>query len=421
MSAKPLPYGLHLVETDDVLAVREVLHDGFVRSGRLAEAEADDILSILSGELLAQGPEVKRFEQAFAAKVRSEAAVACSSGTAALHLALKALDVGPGDVCVAPAITFLSTATAAIFCGAEVVFADVDPDTGLMTSATLREACERAGGPVKAALPVHLGGRLCDMAALSQTAQSLGLVLVEDCCHALGSEHHINGLAGENRFAEASVFSFHPVKTIACGEGGMVTTNSPVLAARIDRLRNHGVTRQPELLTDAELSLDQAGGPNPWSYEQLELGFNYRMTEIEAALGRSQLGKLDRFADRRRQLSAAYDRLLEPLSPWIRPIRAAADETVSPHLYPVHLHLAASGLDRAGLMRALLGKGIGTQVHYIPVYRQPYFVGRYGAQRLPGAEAYYSSTLSLPLFPAMADEDVQRVVLELALALGAKL
>jgi dTDP-4-amino-4,6-dideoxygalactose transaminase len=417
MQAKALPYGLHLVETDDIQAVSGVLHEGFVKPGRLDQAEANEILNILGGELLAQGPQVKRFEQAFAAAVRAEAAVACSSGTAALHLALKALDVGAGDVCVVPAITFLSTATAARFCDAEVVFADVDPVSGLMTPDTLREACARAGRPVKAALPVHLGGRLCDMASLAGAAEELGVTLVEDACHALGSAHAANGRAGEGRYSKASVFSFHPVKTIACGEGGMVVTNDPAYAARVDRLRNHGVTRASELLVDDALSRDADGLPNPWSYEQLELGFNYRMTEIEAALGRSQLSKLERFVERRLALSHIYDTLLKPLWPWIRPINAGADERPSLHLYAVHLDLKSTGMTRAQLMRALMAKGVGTQVHYIPVYRQPYFVARYGDQRLPGAEAYYGGVLSLPLFPAMADEDAQRVVLELTLAL----
>jgi dTDP-4-amino-4,6-dideoxygalactose transaminase len=417
MQAKPLPYGLHLVERDDLDAVRTVLHDQFVRTGRLEPREADEALAILGGDLLAQGPQVARFEADFAAVVGAKAAVACSSGTAALHLALAALDVGPGDTCIVPAITFLSTATAARFCGAEVVFADVDAHSGLMTAQTLTEAAARAGGPVKAALPVHLGGRLCDMAALAQAAERIGAALVEDACHALGSRHAAHGRAGESRYSKASVFSFHPVKTIACGEGGMVTTNDEAMAARINRLRNHGVTRQSELLTDAGLSLDAGGQANPWSYEQLELGFNYRMTEIEAALGRSQLGKLDRFAERRRDLAAIYDRLLEPLAPWIKPVHPGAEETASPHLYAVHLTLDSLGLNRAALMNRLIARGVGTQVHYIPVYRQPYFVARYGHQRLTGAEAYYADILSLPLFPAMADEDVQRVVLEMGLAL----
>jgi dTDP-4-amino-4,6-dideoxygalactose transaminase len=275
----------------------------------------------------------------------------------------------------------------------------------------LAEALARAGRPVKAALPVHLGGRMCHMAALAQVAAAHGAALVEDGCHALGSTGP-GGRVGDGRHSAACAFSFHPVKTIACGEGGAVTLNDPAKAARISRLRNHGVTRDPALLTDPELSLDKTGAPNawspnPWSYEQLELGFNYRMTEIEAALGLSQLGKLDRFVQRRRALADLYDALLAPLAPHLRPVARGGGESL--HLYGVLIDFPALGLDRAQLMRALAAQGIGTQVHYIPVYRQPYFVARYGEQRLAGAEAYYARALSLPLFPAMGEDDVRRV------------
>jgi UDP-4-amino-4,6-dideoxy-N-acetyl-beta-L-altrosamine transaminase len=389
-----LPYGRHLIEPDDVAAVVEVL----------------------TGGQLAQGPRVAAFEAMLAAKVGAGAAVACSSGTAALHLALAALDVGPGDLCIVPAMTFLSTATAARFCGAEVIFADVDPVSGLMTPATLRDAAARAPGPVKVALPVHLGGRMCDMAALADTAADVGMMLVEDAAHALGSLR-AGQAAGGCAHSTAAAFSFHPVKTIACGEGGMVTTRDPALAARIARLRNHGVTHDEALMVDAALSLGPDGRRHPWSYEQLELGFNYRMTDVEAALGLSQLGKLDRFVARRAALAALYDSLLRPMHA-IRPVPIAPDESPSLHLYAVHLDLTGAGLTRDAVMRDLAERGVGTQVHYIPIYRQPYFASRHGgALRLAGAEAYYADILALPLFPAMQEEDVHRVVEALSAAL----
>jgi UDP-4-amino-4,6-dideoxy-N-acetyl-beta-L-altrosamine transaminase len=381
-----LPYGRHLIEPDDVAAVVEVL----------------------TGAQLAQGPKVAAFEAALAVRVGAGHAVAASSGTAALHLALKALEIGPGDICIVPAITFLSTATAARMCGADVVFADVDPVSGLMTADSLREAAARASGPVKVALPVHLGGRMCDMAALGEVAVELGFKLVEDACHALGSQRG-GERAGDCRHSAAACFSFHPVKTIAAGEGGMVTTNDPALAERMKRLRNHGVTHDPALMVDPELSLDADGARHPWSYEQLELGFNYRMTDLEAALGLSQLGKLDRFIDRRAGLAALYDMLLEPLSGRLQPVQAARGESPSLHLYAVHIDCEGLDFGRDDLMRDLHSRGIGTQVHYIPVYRQPYFTGLYGPMRLPGAEAYYAGVLALPLFPAMTDQDVERV------------
>jgi UDP-4-amino-4,6-dideoxy-N-acetyl-beta-L-altrosamine transaminase len=385
-----LPYGNHLIEDDDIAAV----------------------VAAMRSPLLAQGPRVAAFETAFAARVGAAAAVACSSGTAALHLALALHDVGPGDVCVVPAVTFLSTATAARFLGADVVFCDVDPDTGLMTADTLAQALQGRGG-VKAVLPVHLGGRLCDMAALAPVAAAAGAVVIEDACHALGSRDPEGAEAGACGRAAAAAFSFHPVKTIAAGEGGMVTLADAAKAERLKRLRNHGVTRDVAQLAEPE-SFAGPGVANPWIYEQIELGFNYRMNEMEAALGLSQLGKLDRFVDQRRRLAARYDRLLAPLAPIVRPTPTPPGQRPSPHLYTILVDFQAAGMTRAHLMKALERLGVGVQVHYIPLYRQPYFIRRYGRMRLAGAEAYYARVLALPLFPAMSDADVDRVVRALA-------
>jgi UDP-4-amino-4,6-dideoxy-N-acetyl-beta-L-altrosamine transaminase len=389
-----LPYGLHLIEEDDIAAV----------------------VAALRSDLLAQGPRVAAFEQAFAERVGARDAVAVSSGTAALHLALAGLDVREGDLCVVPAVTFLSTATAALHCGAEVVFADVYPDTGLATADTVAQTIRRAGPP-RAVLPVHLSGRLCDTAAIAEIAHDCGAVVVEDACHALGGSD-ANGLAvGACPDAEAATFSFHPVKTIAAGEGGMITLADPVRAERMRRLRNHGVTREGALMGEAD-SFAADGAPNPWSYEQLELGFNYRMNEMEAALGLSQLGKLDRFVTRRRALTARYDRLLAPFAPMVRPVATPHGQRPSLHIYTVLIDFEALGLSRAALMKALVERGVGTQVHYIPLYRQPFFRDRYGEMRLPGAEAYYARCLALPLFPAMSDAHVDQVVLALAEVMG---
>jgi UDP-4-amino-4,6-dideoxy-N-acetyl-beta-L-altrosamine transaminase len=412
---RSLPYGLHLIEDDDVAAVEAVLNID-VAKGLLDADDARAVLDAMRADLLAQGPLVAAFEAAFRRAVSSREAVACSSGTAGLHLALTALDVAAGDVCVVPAMTFLSTATAARMCGAEVVFADVDPVTGLMTPDTLAEALDRAGARAKAVLPVHLAGRACDMQQIGALAKRRGLRVVEDGCHAMGTVHAA-GAVGDCAYSDATVFSLHPVKMIACGEGGMVTAGDPGVAERVRRLRNHGVTRDPQLMGDRALSFEADGRPNPWSYEQLELGFNYRLTELQAALGLSQLGKLGRFLDRRLDLAARYDRLLTPLAPLVRPVPRALDQRVSLHLYVVHLDFARLPVDRATLMRRLAARGIGVQVHYIPIYRQPYFEARYGPMRLDGAEAYYRGVLALPLFPAMTDEDVDRVFDELVSAL----
>ena len=402
MSQPPsLPYGLHLVEDDDIAAVVEALKSG----------------------LIAHGPRADRFERALAVATGAKQAVVCSSGTTALHLALMALDIGPGDACVVPAITFLSTATAARMCGAEVVFADVDPASGLMTPATLADAIERAPGRrVSAVLPVHLGGRLCDMDALAPLARAAGTRLIEDAAHAIGGEDDQGRKVGSCSASDAATFSFHPVKTLAAGEGGAVTLNDPDRAERMRRLRNHGVTRDAALMSEPH-SFDADGQPNPrtlnpWAYEQLELGFNYRMNEMEAALGNSQLAKLPRFVARRTALAARYDELLQPLSPIVRPTRATAGSRPALHLYSVLVQFEAAGVSRAEVMRRLAAKGVGTQVHYIPLYRQPYFRKLYGEMRLTGAEAYYARVLALPLFPAMQDEDVDRVVEALVEALG---
>jgi UDP-4-amino-4,6-dideoxy-N-acetyl-beta-L-altrosamine transaminase len=390
----PLPYGRHAIDQADVNAVTAALTSG----------------------CLAHGPRVGQFERAFAACVGAREAVACSSGTAALHLALAALDVGEGDICVVPAVTFLSTATAARFCGAEVVFADVEPVSGLMTAESLAQAQPRAGRPVKAVLPVHLGGRICDVAAIAEAAG--GAAIVEDACHAVGGADAGGALVGACAASDGACFSFHPVKTIAAGEGGMVSLNDPDRAERMRRLRNHGVSRDAALMGDAELSFDAEGTPNPWSYEQAELGFNYRMNELEAALGLSQLGKLDAFVARRRTLAALYDPRLAALAPLVEPVRAAPGDRPALHLYQVRIDFDAAGRTRAQVMRSMADAGIATQVHYIPLYRQPYFRGRYGDMRLPGAEAFYARALALPLFPAMEDDDVERVceALEEALA-----
>jgi dTDP-4-amino-4,6-dideoxygalactose transaminase len=249
-------------------------------------------------------------------------------------------------------------------------------------------------------------------------ASEAGALVVEDACHALGGVDAAGSRVGACDQSDAAVFSFHPVKTLAAGEGGMVTTPDPERATRMRRLANHGVSREPGLLTDEELSLDPQGEPNPWSYEQTELGFNYRMNELEAALGLSQLSKLERFVRRRRALASFYDLALEPLAPVVRPVRGAPGDRPALHLYQVRIDFRALDLNRAEVMRQLQARGVGTQVHYIPLYRQPYFRQRYGEQRLEGAEAFYAQVLALPLYPAMANHDIERVTDALEDALG---
>ena len=387
-----LPYGRQVIEDDDIAAVVEALKSDF----------------------LTTGPRVEQFEAAFADKVGARHAVACSNGTAALHLSLMALDVGPGDVVVAPSITFAATANCARYQGAEVVFADVDPDSGLMTPDTLAEAIGRVGGrKLKAVLPVHLGGHAVDLPTLRRLADAEGAVLVEDACHAVGTEMTYGNMTervGDGRHSSMACFSFHPVKTLTTGEGGMVTTNDPALARRMTLLRSHGITRESAEFTAPELSLDPSGAANPWSYEMQALGYNYRLPDLLCALGISQLAKLDRFIETRRALTARYLELLPPLAPVVRPVPTPPYSRSALHLFVVLIDFAALGKTRKQVMDALRAQGIGTQVHYIPVHRQPYYRERYGQLDLPGANAHYARCLSLPLFAGMELGDVDRVV-----------
>jgi UDP-4-amino-4,6-dideoxy-N-acetyl-beta-L-altrosamine transaminase len=383
-----LPYGKQTIEDDDVAAVAEALR----------------------ADLLTTGPKVEEYEAAFARATGATHAVACNSGTAALHLAMLGLDLKPDQAAVVPAITFVATANVVRMTGAEVVFADVDPDTGLMTPETLRAALDtgvKGAASVKAAVPVHLNGQLCDMSALRTVANDAGVELVEDACHALG----VNGV-GSNAYSRLACFSTHAVKAIATGEGGVVTTADADLADRMRRLRTHGMQRHADAFENQRLAFD-GSTPNPWYYEMSEIGWNYRLPDVLCALGLSQLKKLERFHRRRREITSMYDRLLAPLAPVIRPPRHDSARH-GWHLYVILVDFDRLGMTRGQVMAALRMQGIGTQVHYIPVHHQPYYRDRYGAQQLPGADAYYAHCLSLPIYPAMSDDDVQRVVHALA-------
>jgi UDP-4-amino-4,6-dideoxy-N-acetyl-beta-L-altrosamine transaminase len=403
MAERPLPYGRQWIEDDDVAAVA----------------------AVLKGDFLTTGPEVAAFERDFAAATGALHAVSCANGTAALHLAALALGLGPGDVALVPAVTFLATANAARFVGADVEFADVEPDTGLVTAEAFAAAADRLPPErrraIKTVFPVHLNGQLCDMDAIRRLAAERGWAVVEDACHALGGAYAngapvgaYTGGAPVGAAANLACFSFHPVKAIASGEGGMVTTADPALAERLARLRSHGIVRDPARFADRDAGFAADGAANPWYYEMPEIGFNYRLSDIHAALARSQLKKLARFVARRDALVAAYDRALAPLAPAIRPVARARHGRPAWHAYVALIDFAALGLDRAAAMKRLLAAGIGTQVLYIPLYRQPYYRALVGAMTLPGAEAYYRRALALPLHLGVADDDVPRIAAALA-------
>jgi UDP-4-amino-4,6-dideoxy-N-acetyl-beta-L-altrosamine transaminase len=372
---------------------------------------------VLRADYLTSGPEVERFEQALTHVTGAAHAVSCSTGTAALHLAVAALGLGEGDHVIVPSVTFLASANCARYVGAEVTFADVDPSTGLLTAAHLEDAVKRAQGKAKAVIPVHLNGQCCDMRAIADVAARHKLFIVEDACHALGGTTPDGATVGNAAASQAACFSFHPVKTVATGEGGAVTTNDPKLDTAMRTLRSHGMVRQPTTPLSPDLGLDANGQPNPWYYEMPEPGWNHRLSDIHAALGRSQLRKLGTFVARRAAIVARYDAAFATHNR-IRPIGRSGGKPAW-HLYVVHIDFAALGRDRAGVMRALSAQGIGTQVHYLPVHLQPYYQRRYGRRTLPGAEAYYARCLSLPLFPAMTDADADRVVQTLNDVVGA--
>lgn len=401
MSGKSfLPYGRQCIEEDDIAAVAAVLR----------------------GDYLTTGPAIEAFETALAQKVGAKHAVVCSNGTTALYMAGRALGLQPGDTVIVPSVTFLATASAPHLCGAEIIFADVDPDTGLMRPTDLQNALKRANGPVKALFNVHLTGQCEDLEAIACIARAAGLKIVDDACHAIGTRYTAHDgrdhSIGDQSFCDMTVYSFHPVKTITMGEGGAVVTNDDALARRLVLARNHGMTRDPKEFVQPSDAFDITGLPNPWYYELMEPGFNFRATDFQCALGLSQLQKLDRFIKRRKEIAALYDQLLSPLAPKLKPLSGHVACQPARHLYVTLIDYAATGTDRAGFMMRLREKGIGSQVHYFPVHRQPYFVQRYGAQSLPGADAYYARALSLPFYPALDNNGIQRTVEVLGQSLG---
>jgi UDP-4-amino-4,6-dideoxy-N-acetyl-beta-L-altrosamine transaminase len=401
-AAPILPYGRQAIDEDDIAAV----------------------VAVLRSDWLTTGPATRAFEAALAERVAAPHAVTCANGTAALHLACLALGLGPDHTVIVPTVTFAATANAARHVGAEVVFADVDPESGLMGPAQLEEAIARvsaSGRRACAVLPVDLAGQCDDMNAIAELARKEGMAIVEDSCHAIGTTYKRHDgtwhAIGASLDADMTVFSFHPVKTIAAGEGGAVATRDQGLAERIARLRSHGIHRDAAGFVDTEAGFDHAA-VNPWYYEMVELGLNYRLSDVNCALAHSQLKKLDRFVAARRDLAECYDTKLAQLAPLVRPIARSPWCKPAWHLYSVLIDFERAGLSRGQVARALDERGIRSQVHYIPVHRQPYYRARYGTQALPGSDAYYRRTLSLPLFVGMTVADVDRVTDALAAILG---
>jgi UDP-4-amino-4,6-dideoxy-N-acetyl-beta-L-altrosamine transaminase len=396
-----LPYSRQVIDEEDIKAVTDVLR----------------------GDWLTTGPTIEKFEFAFANKLGARCAIACSSGTAGLHLLAISAGIGPGDSVIVPTITFLATANAVRYTGAEVVFSDVNANTGMMEASHYKEALRRASNKnIKAVFPVHLNGQCVDTNSLD--FDEGGDVLVfEDACHALGaSVFDLNGQAnmiGSCHSSKAAVFSTHAVKAIATGEGGVITTNDEELALRLKRLRNHGIVRGKELFANKIKSLNEDNSQmKPWYYEMQELGFNYRSSDIHCALGLSQLEKLTHFISKRALLKQGYEVQLRRLGEHVQSIPVEKQCIPAWHLAVVLIDFEALDISRSEVMNKLYLKGIGTQVHYIPVHEQPYYKSRSAALSLPGASDYYSRCLSLPLWPGMELDDVDRVIESLAEALN---
>lgn len=368
------------------------------------------VTAVLRSEYLTQGPEVPAFEAAFAQRHQVPHAVAVSNATAGLHIACLALGVGPGSRVWTSPNSFLASANAPRYCGATVDFVDIDPGTRnlcVQALAAKLQGAERDGTLPQVVIPVDFAGLPCDWHELRALADRYGFRLLQDASHATGAIYQ--GRPVGSAWADASVFSFHAVKIVTTAEGGMVTTTDPALADRLRLLRSHGMTRDPAAL--------QAEPEGPWVYEQQALGFNHRMTELQAALGRSQLQRLDRMHAQRAALAERYDGLLAGL-PLKLPARAA-DRVSSWHLYAVQIDAGRARASRAAVFAALRAAGIGVNVHYIPIHTQPYWQAQ-GFRRgdFPAAEAYYAGAISLPLFPQMSTTQQDTVVTALQRALA---
>jgi len=376
----------------------------------VTEADIEAVESVLRSEFLAQGPMVPAFERALGEYCGARHGVAVSSATAALHIACLALDVGPGDLVWTTPITFVASANCALYCGATVDFVDIDPRTYNLSVDGLKRklaASQATGRLPKVVIPVHLAGQPCEMLAIHALSKQYGFHVIEDASHAVGGRYRTERIGG-GRYSAITVFSFHPVKIITTGEGGMAMTQDDELAARMRLLRTHGITRDSEGMNHAP--------DGPWYYEQVDLGFNYRMDDIQAALGLSQLRRLNEYLAKRHAIAQRYEKLLANLPvtrPWQHP-----DAYSGLHLYVVRLHLGDIKITHRQVFERMRSAGIGVNLHYIPVYRHPYYA-RLGFEPdyCPQAERYYSEAMSLPMYPGLTEADQDFVVETLRSAL----
>jgi perosamine synthetase len=379
-------YGRHHVDEEDIQAVADVLR----------------------GEALTQGPMIDAFEKAVADYVGAKHAVALSNGTAALHLAALAAGVGPGTALITSAITFVASANAALYAGARPVVADIDPETVNLSQGSLIKALEQHRD-TRAIMPVHFAGLPCDMPAIKVAADAAGAVVIEDAAHAFGATYPTGQRVGSCLHSLMTVFSFHPVKAIASGEGGMITTNDEAVYRRLLRLRSHGINKLDDQFFVPEQA-DTAGIPNPWYYEMQELGYNYRITDIQCALAISQFRKLDLFLSRRRNLVKAYDAAFADCR-HCRPAQLVGRDESGHHLYVLRIDFDDIGLSRAHLFQEMRRRQINPQVHYIPVPAHPYYRALgFHPEDYPNAQHYYREALTIPLFYDLTDDEQNHVI-----------
>jgi UDP-4-amino-4,6-dideoxy-N-acetyl-beta-L-altrosamine transaminase len=377
----------------------------------IIQSDIDEVVEVLRSDFLTQGPKVPLFEQTVSAYCGGRYAVAVNSATSALHIACLALGLSPGDWLWTTPITFVASANCGLYCGAQIDFVDIDPLTYNLCPQALEYKlvhAEREGRLPKVVVPVHFCGQPCDMNAIYALAQRFGFRIVEDASHGIGGKY-LNESIGNCRYSDITVFSFHPVKIITTAEGGMALTNDASLAERMVLLRSHGITRDPSLMTH------EADGP--WYYQQITLGFNYRMTDLQAALGVNQMQRLDKYVARRHQLAERYDALLSELPvviPWQHP-----DGYSGLHLYVIRLQLTRIRKTHRQVFEELRSRRIGVNLHYIPIHMQPYYQ-RMGFKEgdFPEAERYYAEAISLPMFPAMTEQDQDQVLEALTEALS---
>lgn len=377
----------------------------------ITQADIDAVVQVLTSDFLTQGLQVPAFEQAVAAKVGAKHALAVNSATSALHLACLALGLKPGDYLWTSPITFVASANCALYCGAQVDFVDIDPTTYNLCPQKLEEKLVKAkavGKLPKIVVPVHLAGQSCDMAAIYKLSQEYGFNIIEDASHAIGGKYQ-GEYIGSCRYSDISIFSFHPVKIITTAEGGMALTNNKKLAEKMDLLRSHGITRNPKLMTQASDGL--------WYYQQIELGFNYRLTELQAALGLSQLARLDEYVSQRHKIAERYNQAFQDLpliTPWQHP-----DSYSAYHLYIIRLKLNEINKTHRQVFEELRAAGIGVNLHYIPVHTQPYYQNLgFKKGDFHNAESYYQEAISLPMFPQLSENKLHSIVMAVDYALS---